>query len=135
MKKIFVAIILLFILSNIIVDNRFSLNDYFEGEYTSYFSDYTQNCVDLGFCYAGDVCVGELIGESVEVIDLEVGAAIKLLNAKVVRTEYINNVTVIYAQTNLIHKNVLVGGEKVNLQFAIKEDSCIIGWPLILGGF
>ena len=77
-----------------------------------------------------------VIGESISVKNLEVASAIKKLNARVVKTEYLEGgTTVVYAYSNLINDRVEVFGKSVNLQIAITDDKTVIGWPLILGSF
>ena len=72
----------------------------------------------------------------IEIKNLEISVAIKTLNARVVKTEYLEDETVvIYAYTNLIKDGVEIFGRKVNLQFATRDETTIIGWPLILGSF
>lgn len=135
MKKLFIAVILLFILANSLSYKEFSLDQYFDGELITYSENYINGSVDLGFCYANVGKTNNAIGESVKIYDLEVGQALKTLQADVVNTEYINGTTIIYACSKFIPKNVVVDKQKVNLQIAIKEDCCVVGWPLILGGF
>ncbi|MBQ8615225.1 MAG: YwmB family TATA-box binding protein [Clostridia bacterium] len=116
----------------------FSLLDYFSGTYTVYTSNSTgTDSVDLGFCYMNSKPVADhVVGESMVIINFEVGDAIKTLNAKIVKTEYLEDgTTVIYAFTNLIPEKVQVSGRNVNLQIATKEERTVIGWPLILGSF
>lgn len=117
--------------------NTFSLLDYFSGNYTVYTSLAGEECVDLGFCYMNSKPVKEgVVGESVRVENLDISAAIRTLNAKVIKTEYLDDgTTVIYAHTNLINKHVVVEKKKVNLQIAFKDEITTIGWPLILGSF
>ena len=139
MKKIMAVLFVFLVLFNgFEKTNNFSLLDYFSGEYTAYTASSSgENCVDLGFCYINSKPVTkDLVGESIVVKDLEIASAIKTLNAKVIKTEYLDNgTTVIYAYTNLINNNVKVEGKRVNLQIAIKDEVTVLGWPLILGSF
>lgn len=126
------------ILNGVNYKTEFTLLDYFSGEYTAYTSQKTgEDCVDLGFCYMNSQKVeGDVIGESMEIYNLEVGAALSALNARVIKTEYLEDgSTVIYAFTTLIEDKVSVDGENVNLQIASKDDRFIIGWPLIMGSY
>ncbi len=139
MKK-FIAIIVVFLVLINAKNNQveFSLLNYFSGEYTSFSSkNQGENSLNLGFCYMSQIPVPDnMVGESMEIENLEVGSALKTLKAKVVKTEYLDNgTTVIYAFTNLIKEKVQVEGKSVNLQVAKKEESVVIGWPLILGDF
>ena len=116
----------------------FSLTNYFSGNYYSYSKEkINNNSINLGFCYLNkNIKSNDIIGESITTNNLELGSTIKQLNAKVVKTEYLENgITVIYTYTPLIKDNVCINNEKVNLQFAIKNETITIGWPLILGSF
>lgn len=139
MKKILIAIIIISIfVCQFKASNSFSLIDYFDGEYTIYTKNKSENAINLGFCFMqkNRQSTENIIGESLVVENLEVGSAIKTLNAKVIKTEYIENgIVVIYAYTNKILTNVKVDGKPVNLQIAQRENDFVIGWPLILGDF
>ena len=139
MKKLMIAIFMFII---VLAGNKevcdFTLLDYFSGEYTVYTSKANGNdCVDLGFCYMSSRPTTEdIVGESMVIEDFEIASAIKVLNAKVVKTEFLEDgTTVIYAFTNLISQKVKVSDKNVNLQIAQKDDITVIGWPLILGSF
>lgn len=139
MKKLMI-IIFVFIL--LIVGNAqtkdFTLLDYFSGEYTAYTTKNAEkDAINLGFCYMNSkpVTTG-VVGESIVVNDLEVGKAIETLQARVVKTEYLDNgTTIIYAYTNLILDKVQIDGKHVNIQIATNDDYSVIGWPLILGSY
>lgn len=139
MKKMFVVLFMFFILiGECQPQANFSLLNYFSGEYSVYTSNAEgSDCIDLGFCYMNSKPVHEQIqGESLVINNLEISSAIKTLNARVVKTEYLDNGTiVIYAFSSLIPKNVIAFDEKVNLQIATKDDRSVIGWPLILGSY
>ena len=71
-----------------------------------------------------------------KITNFEIGNALKVLNAHVVKTECLENgSTVIYAYSNLIQEKVEVENKFVNLQIVENEEYCIIGWPLILGSY
>lgn len=138
MKKLLVVIIVfLIILSRVEINSSFTLLDYFSGEYIAYTSQELDNSVDLGFCYMNVHPVdSEIIGESMVILNFEIGEAIDNLNAKVVKTEYLDDgTTVIYAYSKLINEKVEVDGKKVNLQIATKDERTVIGWPLIIGSY
>lgn len=79
---------------------------------------------------------GHIIGESMVIERLEVGSALTTLKAKVIKTEYLEDGTVvIYAYTTLINDKVDVSGNRVNLQIATRDNRTVIGWPLILGSY
>ena len=139
MRKLLACMIMFIVVLNSAQHKQvFSLLNYFSGEYTVYTStDSGQNSVDLGFCYMNSSPVTKnVIGESMVIKNFEVGSALKTLKAKVVKTETLEDDTiVIYAYTSLIRDKVKVSGEVVNLQIANREDITVIGWPLILGSF
>jgi len=138
MKKFVVVIVVfLIMLSGVETKSDFSLLDYFSGEYTAYTSKGLDDSVDLGFCYMNVHPVdSEVVGESMVILNFEIGSALDKLNANVVKTEYLlDGTTIIYAHTNLIKEKVEIEGKKVNLQIATKEDRSVIGWPLIIGSY
>lgn len=139
MKKLaIITIVFLIIMTASQTNISFSLLDYFSGEYTAYTeTEETSKAIDLGFCYMNSQPVSKnLVGESIKIENLEVSSALKTLNARVIKTEYLDDgTTIIYAFSNLISDHVNVCGENVNLQIAQKEDCFIIGWPLILGSY
>ena len=138
MKKMCVVIVVFLILLSCAETNEsFTLLNYFSGEYTVYTSTNSNNGKYLGFCYMSETQTSkDVIGESLVIYNLELDSALKNLNANVVKTEYLDDGTVvIYAHTNLINKTEKVGGKRINLQIAHKNDRFVIGWPLILGSF
>lgn len=76
------------------------------------------------------------LGESISIKNFEPASAIKSLQAKVIKTEYLTTgATVIYAYSSLVPKSVEIENQKTNLQIACYEDYVVIGWPMILGSF
>jgi len=140
MKKliIFSALVMVLFYANSF-KSQFTLLNYFTGEYCLYSNQESENSINLGFCYLSkenSSSLKNIVGESLKIENLEISDAIKTLNAKVVKTEYLENgTTVIYAYSPLIKNNVSVNDKKVNLQIATNKDVSIIGWPLILGSF
>jgi len=58
------------------------------------------------------------------------------LNAKVVRTGYIEDVYVVYVYSGAIRATPLsLYGERVNMQIALSQNTVSVGVPLILGGY
>lgn len=140
MKKMLIVIILFVILvGGVKTENDFSLLDYFDGEYYAYSNaPVSENYINLGSCYMnfGTVEREKIIGESMLVYNLEVGAAIQSLDAHIIKSEYIETgATVIYGYSNKINTSLDVDGEEINIQIACYDDYCVIGWPLILGSF
>ena len=145
MKKIFIILILclLFACSIFVKPKNFTLQDYFD---TGILHIYTlrpinETSIPLANTYMSTskkgLQSGDIIGESIYFNDLEVGNAIKKLKAKVKFTEYIDeqNLTIIYAYTNLISKSEIVNNIKINLQISVCDEYSVIGWPLIYGSF
>ena len=138
MKKFLMFIIIFAILISGIPKHKFSLLDYFEGDYISYTSTPVgESYINLGSCYMNYVPTSKsLVGESITIKNFEPSQALDVLDAKVVKTEYLQDgATVIYAFSNLIPKTVKVDNKKVNIQIAYYETYSIVGWPLILGSF
>lgn len=138
MKKFMVVIVVfLVVLSASSQASSFSLLNYFSGDYTAYTS--TQNgdeAINLGFCYMNTKPGENIVGESMVIKNFEVSSVLETLKARVVKTEYLTDGTiVIYAFTNLIKDQIRVDNQLVNLQIAEKQDYHIIGWPLILGSY
>ena len=138
MKKLIIAIFLFVVLCNSNATEDFSLLNYFKGEYVVYTNNELKNSTDLGFCYMsnnmGEKC--EIVGESMVLKNYEVGKILDDLNAKLIKTESLEDGTnIIYAYSDLIKNQVECGRSKVNIQIAVKENCVIVGWPLILGSF
>ena len=145
MKKIIALLILclLFACSIFINHNHFTLTDYFDSGVLHIYTKrpINQTSIPLMSIYMSANAEGcnqeEIIGESLYFENLEVGSAITTLKAKVKFTEYIKeqNLTLIYAYTNLIDKYELVNDIKINLQISTCDEYSVIGWPLIYGSF
>lgn len=138
MKKFLIVITMFVILlASQNLQNNFTLLDYFSGEYLAFTQTEHETGKNLGFCYMQTTKVNskELVGESLKIENFEPISALKKLNAKIVKTEYVLDRTIIYAYSPLINKVVTVDNQKVNLQIAQTNDYTILGWPLILGSF
>ncbi len=141
MKKIMAALSLFLILiNNVNAEKIFSLKDYFVGEYASYsYTPLTENYIYLGSCYMNigdDVDTSQLIGESMTIQNFEPASAINLLDATIIKMEYLETgATIFYCYTDLISRSVTVDNKKANLQIAYYDTYSVIGWPMILGSF
>lgn len=145
MKKVIVVLVLslLFACSIFVKPKDFSLKNYFDNGllhiYTS--RPINETSIHLANTYISTsskgIKKGDIIGESLYFDNLEIGSALKKLKAKVKFTEYLNNqnLTIIYAYTNLISKHEIVNNVKINLQISTCEEYSVIGWPLIYGSF
>lgn len=131
MKKFLIAIILLCIIVAGAPKNNFSLTDFFCGEYYACTSLNVKNGVGAKITQNYVLDYSLLKAEMIVVKNLEISAALKQLNAKVVDVEYANNKVLIYAFSNLIKTSVKKGGKKFNLQFLNLNDSTLIAWPQI----
>ncbi len=142
MKKLFSTLFIMILFISGINTYDFSLLDYFDGEYTLYTKEsINENSIDVGFCYINNTQTSNveqnlIVGESIVVKNLEVGAALSVLNAKIVKTEVLkDNSVVIYAYSNLINTEVQIESKDVNLQIVCRKNDVVIGWPMILGSF
>jgi len=118
-------------------EKEFSLSNYYTGEYICYTSTPTsEESINLGAYYLNRNKTKNVKGESVKIENFEPASAIEELNAKVVKTECLENgATIIYCYTNKIPTSINLFNQKVNLQIAHYADYSVIGWPLILGSF
>lgn len=145
MKKIIVILILclLFACSIFVKPKEFSLQNYFD---SGLLHIYTNRPINETSIYLANTYMstskdgikeGDILGESLYFENIEVGSAINKLKAKVKFTEYIEeqNLTLIYAHTNLISKYEMVNNVKINLQISTCDEYSVIGWPLIYGSF
>lgn len=138
MKKLFIAcVLMILLLCGVWKNQQFTLLDFFDGEYLAYTAERVQGATDLGFCRVIEKRdVSSVIGESIKIKNFEPVSAMEILNAKLLKTEVLNNGTIVlYGYSDLINKSVVVNSQQVNLQIACYEEYCVIGWPLILGSF
>ena len=56
-------------------------------------------------------------------------------NATLVFCEQVDGVASYYAVSNAFSSGVLINGCKVNLHVAVGERECVVGTPMIFGGF
>ncbi len=61
--------------------------------------------------------------------------AIKKLNLKVLKKSSVAGLIEVVGYTKKLPESVMVKGEKINIQIAVKNNKLIIGYPLILQGF
>lgn len=138
MKKILVFIILLLIIvlncGNAKKD--FSLKEYFpDGELTLYSNICHENDEQILHNVYITQNRHSIIGESIFLNNIEIGQAIKQLDAKVLLTEQVDDITIIFCFSSKINSSVEYKGFTINLQIADSPNRTIIGWPMILGGF
>ncbi len=77
-------------------------------------------------------------GESVYIENAEEGFAeevIKEFNAQVLWTEEVDGVLSYYCYSPRLREGVMIGGRKVNLHIARSKQVCVLGSPIIFGGF
>ena len=146
MKKIIIILIIcmLFACNIFIKPKEFSLTNYFDSGLLHIYTNRPINetsikLLETSYMSTSDKgCKkGDIIGESLYFENLEISSAINTLKAKVKFTEYLDeqNLTVIYAYSNLIPKYETVNNVKVNLQISTCNEYSVIGWPVIYGSF
>ena len=59
----------------------------------------------------------------------------KMYDAKIVHVETVDGVTSYYGYTQQWLGGVCVQGQKVNLHIAVRGNTCVVGSPVIFGGF
>ncbi|MBQ7924643.1 MAG: YwmB family TATA-box binding protein [Clostridia bacterium] len=77
-------------------------------------------------------------GESVYVADADETFAQEILReygATVLWTETVSDVTSYYCYTPIWQDGVCINGKTVNLHIAVGETYCVIGSPIIFGGY
>lgn len=70
-----------------------------------------------------------------DVAGMSAGDAIKKLNAKLLWSESLDNVTVYYAYSPYLKSSVFVRGRRVNLMLAESAAGLAAGTPLLKGSF
>ena len=145
MKKIIVLIILclLFACSIFVKPKEFTLQNYFDSGILHIYTKrpINETSMQLVNIYMSSSTKGatdeDIIGESLYFDNLEISSAINTLKAKVKLTEYIDeqNLTIIYAYSNLIPSYETINNVKVNLQISTCNEYSVIGWPVIYGSF
>lgn len=134
-KKIVAIVIVMLAVASNVRTPKFSLANFFDGRVT-YYNQY-EDCSkkNLGFCYVSKVKPNGVIGESVELDNVELNSIISTLNADIIKTEMVEDEVIVYAYSNKIPTSVELFNKRVNLQIAYTETKCVVGWPLILGDF
>lgn len=137
MKKIWIMIFIFIFLLTGQSNKEFSLLEYFDGDYSAYVTTAEYGGTNLGACYmTSNKKTKNRIGESMVIQNFEVGSALRTLQAKVIKTEYLpTGATVVYAYTKAIKNSVKVDDKTVNIQIACYDDYVVIGWPVIMGSF
>lgn len=141
MKKFIVFIILLFVLitNYLYSQNKFSLKNYFpNGQITTYSHTALNDSTALiNNIYISHNRNDDIIGESVFLINYEVGYILQELDANVLTVEHLSErgLTILFCYTPKIHKTVQHKNLNINLQIASCEDYVVVGWPMILGSF
>lgn len=145
MKKIFVILILTltFACGILVKPKEFTLGEYFDNGLLHIYTNRPINETSIAITnlYMSTsnkgVSKGDIVGESLYFTNLEINSALQTLKAKVKFTEFIEeqNLTIIYAYTNLVPKYEMVNNVKINLQISTCNEYSVIGWPLIYGSF
>lgn len=144
MKKICIILILALVFgcSFFVKPKQFNLRSYFDSGILHIYTKQpiNQTSILISNLYMSSSSSGadkNILGESLYFENLEVGSALTKLKARVKFTEYVKNqnLTIIYAYTNLIPKYEMINNVKINLQISTSEQYSVIGWPLIYGSF
>lgn len=140
MKKLAVVLFMFFLLmSKMNTERHFSLRDYVDGEYTVYTNvAVNTSSINLGSCYmtkTNSRIDKSILGEDMKVMNIEIMALLKELNAEIINYDYLEEAVVISAYSPKIDEYIKVKDRKSNLQIAVYTDYSIIGWPTILGSF
>ena len=74
--------------------------------------------------------------ERVDVMDgTNVDEIINKLNAKIIKTERVGDITIIYAYSPYLLKSVRLFDETINVMIATTPSSVVVGSPLIKGSY
>lgn len=57
------------------------------------------------------------------------------LNIKFLESEIVENMQIKYGFSNYFKRSIFMKGKKINVQIAVREDSLILGTPLILSSY
>ncbi len=79
--------------------------------------------------------IARVRGESLSLSAKEGEEMIAALSAKVLFIEEIGETRAYYCYTPKYHGGVLIGEYLVNLQVAVTMERCVVGSPIIFGGF
>jgi len=65
----------------------------------------------------------------------DVESLLSRMRVTVVYTQSVGGADVIYGYSNRLRGGVVIEGEKINVQFAMRGDTVTVGTPLIFGSF
>jgi hypothetical protein len=118
--------------------NAFSLND-LDGAHTYYlYSPSSQAQMQTVLCpFDALFLTGESVCFSVTAEDKEnfPKEIAELFRAELIAVESVSGVTSYYLYSTDLRGGVRVQGRKVNLHIAVSGESCVVGTPIIFGGF
>ena len=122
-------------------DTSFSLSQQVNGTNLLYYTEISasENAICCGNLFINTKIENDakVIGESIEIESEKLESVLKNLKFKFKAKEYIeaNNLYVLYGFSDKIPNITHYGNYLTNLQIAVYENYCIIGWPMILGSF
>ena len=78
----------------------------------------------------------DIQGESFSFVEenFDIVQFLEILRAKVVKTQTLGDMTIVYAYNNTL-QNYVVENQKINLEIAINGSNITVGYPLILGSY
>ena len=107
------------------------------GEKTYYLDDTSSQALQKDVLGMKDVF--RVRGQSVTLVGTESADVMQTLlkeyDAIVLMEEYASGVTSYYCYSPRLGDCVGVGGERVNLHIAVAAERCVVGTPIIFGGF
>ena len=62
-------------------------------------------------------------------------ATIQAYDAEIVWVEEVCGITSYYCYTNQWNESTWIAGKRINLHVAITDNRCVVGYPIIFGGF
>lgn len=68
-------------------------------------------------------------------IDGEIDKAIESFDIKIIKTEEIEGLNVLYGYTNMYNDFIYIDGKQSNVQLVQNQNEIIVGFPIILSGF
>ena len=77
----------------------------------------------------------DIIGFNLYFQSLDINDFAKSVNGQIFKRQSVEGIEIYEGYTNSYKDFRYVGGQKINIQIAVKEKEVIVGFPLILTGF
>ncbi len=100
------------------------LDNFVGGKYTAFDKNDEEISVSISKGYER----ADISGDTVK-------SVIETLKARIIKTENVGDITVIYAYSPMILKSVKLHGVTINLMIAKTSDRTVVGSPLIKGSY